>query len=123
MLHFFDLFTAEIQFLMTFSFFVVHARVFVNIKISFQKKTYIAHNPLLRARRGLLRSFLDLQFFIFLNIKFAYFRKKTLKTLLNLRIEERSFVTFIIFRCFSPRKSDFKFNLLITFDLTAVDNF
>ena len=84
-----------------------------------EKKQKNAHNSLLRARRGLLRSFLNFQFFIFLDLK---------SLIPNLHLEERSFVTIIIFSCFPPRKSDlkfkdFEFNLLLTFDLTTVDNF
>ena len=45
-----------------------------------------------------------------------------------MRLEERSFVTIIIFGHFPPRKSALKFQtfrskLLITFDLISVDNF
>ena len=51
-----------------------------------------------------------------------------MKTFLNLRLEERFFVTIIIFSCSPPWKSDLKlknfvFNLLLTFDLTAVGKF
>ena len=60
--------------------------------------------------------------------KFRKVFKKKLKTFLNFRIEKRSFMNIIIFTCFPPGKSDlkiqnFKFNLLITFYLMAVDNF
>ena len=61
-------------------------------------------------------------FFHILDPKITYFQYFFL-TFLNLHLEERSFVTIIIFSCFLPPKSVFKFNLLITFDLSAVDNF
>ena len=48
-----------------------------------------------------------------------------MKTLLNLRTEERSFVTIIFLAHFRPgnRPLNFKLNLLVTFDLKAVHNF
>lgn len=60
--------------------------------------------------------------------KIAFFRQNCLKTFLNLRLEERSFVTIIIFCSFSPRTltlifQNFQINLLINSDPMAVDTF
>ena len=72
--------------------------------------------------------FLDFQFFHIFGSKIAYFRRKKSKTFISLRLEERFFVTIIIFSCSPPWKSDLKFknfvfNLLLTFDLTALGKF
>ena len=72
---------------------------------------------------------MEFQFFHIFEPKITFFqKKKCLKNFLNLRLEERSFVTIIIFSRFPPRNSALKFqifklNLLITFYLIVVDNF
>ena len=99
------------------------------VKFQVCEKYLIAHNSLLRARRELLRSRQDFEFFfIFFNLKPYFFDKIVLKTFLNLSLEERSFVTIIIFCRFALRKSALKFQnikikLLINFDLISADSF
>ena len=67
-------------------------------------------------------------FFHIFEPKIAFFWKKKLKTFLNLHLEERSFLTIVIFRWYPPRKlalkfQIFKLKLLITFDVIVLDKF
>ena len=65
MLHFLDLFEAEINFFKMFSFSVVYASVFGNPRISSLWKIVKSLITRIKARRGILGSFFGFSFFLY----------------------------------------------------------